>query len=135
MIAIILIQSTHTSSMTLIEKSIIKCTSTNYKGEMVYQLVDSMPRYPGGHTQLIKDVIYAYHTPESDTNFLGKWTLTFTIDTFGLPKDIIVNLHDFPEMTVHEKAFADALKNTSNWYPGICDGRKVPVRITIPIRL
>ena len=105
-----------------------------YKGQPVYKTVDKMPEYKGGMAELMrlisKNVTFTDREPSSNSII----HTTFIIDSAGQIQSICT-ITNKTMLDKQEKQIATILQNSQNWTAGMLHGKKVCVRITIPVRL
>lgn len=99
-----------------------------------YKKVEIKPTYPGGIDQFRKDVLEAYQFPQAaiDAGIRGTVELSFVIDKEGKIGDIKL-IKDLSYGT--GQAGVLAIKSAKDWKPGIVNGKPVPVKYTLPIRM
>ncbi|GEM_PF-2189905 len=97
-------------------------------GQEVYKIVEVQPEYKGGSNKFYYEFseIIKYTWKKDDITDT-KYFYTFVIDTTG-------NIRNF--CTIKPKGITvdeEKLKKLNNWTPGTQRGKKVPVRIIIPV--
>lgn len=103
-------------------------------GQAVYLVVDSMPQYPGGETELFKFLTGEFRYPHSE-DFQGSIYLSFDIDTVGQVRNVcILKPHRKGEISEVEKEALRVVNAMPLWTPGKMNNRKVPVRFNLPIK-
>lgn len=102
------------------------------KKEMVYDMPDRMPQYPGGADAM--DVFIQAnitYPPEAKSQMIkGKVYVQFIVEKDGSISDIQVRRGAHPTLD------GEAMRVVSlmpNWTPGSMRGKKVRVRYTLPI--
>lgn len=95
---------------------------------------EKMPQFIGGNDSINHFINQHLRYPqwEKEHHIEGKVIVTFVIDTLGTVTDITI------VKTVSEAKNFDAevfriLKLMPNWIPGEQDGKKVPVKFTLPV--
>lgn len=98
----------------------------------VLEKVEVMPEFPGGKEGLFKYMTTAIKYPEDAEakGIEGKVIVSFTVDTDGSIKDIERLKSVFPSM---DEQAVEVVSNMPKWTPGEQDGKKVKVKMTIPI--
>jgi len=99
-----------------------------------FEAVEVPASYPGGINEFRKFVNSAYTYPPAaiDAGVKGTVELSFVIDKNGNLTDIKV-VRDLSHGT--GQAAINALKKSKKWNPAVQNGRSVPVRYSLPIRL
>lgn len=93
-----------------------------------YLLVDSMPEYPGGQSEMLKFFVTNFKYP-AEIDACCKVIVEFIVDTTGQMTDlrVIRNLQkDFDNETLR------VMKLMPNWKAGKLNGKPVNVKIIIP---
>ena len=96
-----------------------------------YLLVDSMPEYPGGQSEMLKFFVTNFKYP-AEIDACCKVIVEFIVDTTGQMTDlkIIRNLQkDFDNETLR------VLSLMPKWKPGKLNGRAVNVKIIFPLNI
>jgi len=97
-------------------------------GSEYYILVDSMPVYPGGQSEMINFFMTNFNYP-SEIDTCCKVIVEFIVDTNGE----VINLkiaHGLADEFDNETL--RVMRMMPKWKPGKCNGKAVPVRIVIP---
>jgi len=103
----------------------------------VYSIVDSMPRFPGGEVNLL-DYLAKIKIPPVDASIVPPIKpnlINFIIDENGLVTELNVNQKKLDQLTPQEIEILRGFKELPAWIPGKCNGRAVPVMLTIPMRI
>jgi protein TonB len=100
--------------------------------EMVYDMPEHMPQYPGG-ADAMEHFIFSnikYPQKAKEQNLQGKVYVQFIVEKDGSISDINIRrgAHD-----LLDKEAIRVIKMMPNWKPGSMRGRKVRVRYTLPI--
>lgn len=98
--------------------------------EMVGELVEQMPSYPGGAYALMKFLADNIKYPSTCENIQGKVVCTFYVEEDGSVSDINV------VKSVHPQLDAEAVRVLSlmpKWIPGKRNGELTKVKYTFPI--
>lgn len=93
-----------------------------------YFLVDSMPEYPGGQSEMLKFFVTNFKYP-AEIDACCKIIVEFIVDTTGQITDlkVIRNLQkDFDNETLR------VIRLMPKWKPGKLNGRPVNVKIILP---
>lgn len=98
-----------------------------------YLFTEQMPQYVGGDSEMLKTIINHLRYPSNDCCFTGSIYVAFIIepDCSISDKRILNNKSDICKMN---KQALKALDYLTEWIPGKCNGKNVPVQITLPIR-
>lgn len=101
-------------------------------GETAYDMVDDMPRYPGGYEALFKFLAYNVQYPKVafEAGIGGRVIVDFVIDKEGNLVEPCV------QKSIHPLLDAEALRVVRampKWIAGLKDGKPVNVKFTLPI--
>lgn len=100
--------------------------------EKIYQVVDRMPEYPGGMTEMINFVAENLKYPAIKGNQLeGVVFVEFIINDQGNVEDVGI-LEGMNE--VYNKEAMRVISKFPTWTPGENEGVKVKVQLTLPIK-
>lgn len=102
------------------------------KKEMVYDMPEQMPQFPGG-ADAMEHFIKAnlkYPTAAKEKNIQGKVYVSFIVEKDGSISEVVVRRGVHPLL---DDEAVRVIKMMPNWKPGSMRGRKVRVRHTIPI--
>lgn len=96
-------------------------------------LEDSMPKYPGGDIQLLRDIEQMIRYPKEDEKLgrSGIVRVSYVVDTTGLVKDVKI-VQGVSESL--DKEAARVVKSFPRFTPGYKNGKPVQVQFTIPIK-
>lgn len=112
------------------------CVSTPdvLDGIKVVKLADVMPEYPGGQRQMLIDIKKQFKYPDNQQHNQEKVSVTFIIDTLGNIRNVCIN-HPFSPGTTTpvEERMVTIMTSMNNWTPGKTKGKKIPVRMMLPI--
>jgi len=106
------------------------------QGQMVLNVCDKMPQFVGGDEAKIKYLLNAIRYPPLTDNEIFQSTvrLTFIIDTNGKVSNVsIIDKINYNDYSRIEKESIKAIENMPDWIPGENKGKKVPVRLKMPI--
>lgn len=96
-----------------------------------YLTVDSMPEYPGGPSEMLKFIYSNFNYPP-ETEACCTVVVEFIIDPNGEMKDLKIKRR-------LEKRLDDETLRVFQlmpvWKPGKCDGRPVPVKYVVPLKI
>lgn len=101
--------------------------------ETVFQVVEKMPEYPGGQTELMKYLAQTVRYPvkAQELGIQGKVILSFVVNTDGSIDDEIKVLRSVN--TVLDNEAIRVVKGMPKWTPGMQRGKHVRVNYTLPI--
>ena len=113
------------------QKEDVPKASTSQNGE-VYMVVEQMPEYPGGISELMKYIArnIKYPADALREKKQGRVIVQFTVGTDGYTSDFKV-IH-----SVSPSLDAEAIRvlaNMPKWTPGMQRGKAVPVKYTVPV--
>lgn len=112
------------------------CKLNNMEGQEIFSIVDRMPSYPDGEENFYRLIDQILILPDSIVEFQTKIYLTFVVDTLGnVTNKCIERPYYSDKLTKTEKTALETLDKMKNWIPGEYLGRKVPVKISLPIIL
>jgi protein TonB len=107
------------------------------QGQVVLSVCEKMPEFKGGDEARIKyltENIY-YPTLKENEEWQSTVYLSCIIDTNGKIRDIVIIGKTNPDSyTPLEKECVKLVKNMPDWIPGEQEGKKVPVKLNLPIR-
>lgn len=98
--------------------------------EMVGELVEQMPSYPGGTSALMKFLADNIKYPSTCENIQGRVVCSFVVERDGSLSDLKI------VKSVHPLLDKEALRVLSlmqNWNPGKQNGEPVKVKYTLPV--
>lgn len=100
--------------------------------DKVYQVVDVMPEFPGGQTELLKYLARSVKYPEESVKNKekGRVQLTFIINKDGSISDVKVVKEVTPALDAEAIRVVQAMPT---WTPGKVKGKIVRVAYTVPI--
>lgn len=102
--------------------------------QMIYTIVDEMPEFPGGPTEVSRFFIAHFNQPQQD-DFQSYLPLEFVVDTLGNVDGTRIRNKNMDQLTPSEREALRVIQLMSGWKPGKCEGKPVPVRMILPIRL
>lgn len=114
---------------TLISNDLQRVTSTD---DDVYEVVEKMPKFPGGGAELMKYLSsnIKYPVEAHKAGIQGRVVVSFVVNKDGTVKDAKI------VRSVDKSIDAEALRVISampKWQPGYQDGKAVSVRYTVPV--
>lgn len=97
-----------------------------------YAVVDQMPQFPGGPSELMKYITANLRYPEDakQANSSGRVIAQFTVEEDGSITDIEIKRSVSPSM---DQEALRVLSGMPKWQPGMQNGKAVPVKYTVPI--
>jgi hypothetical protein len=107
-------------------------------GLPVHSLVEKLPEFPGGDEARVKFLSQNIRYPKLESNPFIQTTVytTFIIDTTGNITNVCVVRPLFPDkFTDFEKESMRLCSIMPQWIPGEQQGKKVPVRFIMPIKV
>ena len=113
------------------QKEDVPKASTSQNGE-VYIVVEQMPEYPGGMSELMKYIARNIKYPADAVREKkqGRVIVQFTVGTDGYTSDFKVIHSVSPSLDAEAKR---VLANMPKWTPGMQRGKAVPVKYTVPV--
>jgi protein TonB len=92
-----------------------------------------MPSYPGGPHEFFKMILKNYSISKEE----WQWhiNVVFIVDTDGSVLGLRIDNKTEKNYSEAERRILEVLKKSPRWIPGKLNGKKVPVRVTFPIRL
>lgn len=110
-----------------------------YLNQPVYTIVDSMPQYPGGTTKFLSYIAKNINFHSTDKHLLSQTiNVTFLIDTMGYAKNVCVIKRKNSNLDIDSRnleQIKQLIETSEPWTVGYLNGKKVCVRLTIPIRI
>jgi hypothetical protein len=98
-----------------------------------YVIVDDMPEFKGGSDSLIKFIQNHITYPETEIKEKAKLYVSFIIDENGKLKEPRFEYKSCKNSEPFEKEILTMLRQMPKWKPGKLNGKKVPVKMTLPI--
>ena len=104
-------------------------------GAYVYNeaYLDERPEYPGGLRALALYFHEKFKYPPEQNDSQTSIKLTLIIDTLGNPKNAAIDNKPILYYTPLDKEALRWAKQMPKWKPGKCNGKKVAVKVTIPL--
>lgn len=112
--------------------SFMTSTAQTKKNNMVFDVVEVMPQYPGGQIAMLKYIMENIKYPEQamKEGIQGRVTVRFIVEKDGSISDVK------PVLSVHpllNKEAVRVVKSMPKWSPGKHNGKPVRVRFNLPV--
>lgn len=112
--------------------SFMTSTAQTKKNDMVFDVVEVMPQYPGGPIAMLKYIMENIKYPEQamKEGIQGRVTVRFIVEKDGSISDVK------PVLSVHpllNKEAVRVVKSMPKWSPGKHNGKPVRVRFNLPV--
>lgn len=104
------------------------------RGELVYLLTDPMPKFPGGNDSL-HHFVGSTLCIASNINTDGNVFVQFIVEPNGKVSNVSLFNPPFEVGNFLERSIIDAFRRMPYWSPGSCAGKKVAVRMLIPVKV
>lgn len=100
--------------------------------EKVYDVVEEMPEYPGGMSEMIKflGANIKYPAESAKRKEQGTVIVQFVVEKDGSTTDYEIMRHATPEL---DNAAIEVIKKMPKWKPGKTDGKPVRVKFVMPV--
>ncbi len=121
-------------SLFLISLTTLAQTDSVPKEPEIFQIVETLPEFPGGRTGQQRFVSENFKIPKDVRDSIGtiRMFVQFTVDTLGCVQDIKVRGNNLTPSL--EAAGEEVIRKMKcYWTPGTQRGKKVRVRMTQPI--
>ena len=103
--------------------------------QQVYVTADKNAEFPGGQSALMRYVQNNLRYPKEQENYQGAIYATFIVDTLGNIRNECIYKHYFSSgESPLERVTLNLIKDMPAWTPAKKDGKKVYMRITLPIK-
>lgn len=107
-------------------------TAQTKKNDMVFDVVEVMPQYPGGPIAMLKYIMENIKYPEQamKEGIQGRVTVRFIVEKDGSISDVR------PVLSVHpllNKEAVRVVESMPKWSPGKQNGKPVRVRFNVPV--
>ena len=107
-------------------------TAQTKKNDMVFDVVEVMPQYPGGQIAMLKYIMENIKYPEQamKEGIQGRVTVRFIVEKDGSISDVR------PVLSVHpllNKEAVRVVESMPKWSPGKQNGKPVRVRFNVPV--
>lgn len=112
--------------------SFMTSTAQTKKNDMVFDVVEVMPQFPGGQIAMLKYLMENIKYPEQamKEGIQGRVTVRFIVEKDGSISDVK------PVLSVHpllNKEAVRVVKSMPKWSPGKHNGKPVRVRFNLPV--
>lgn len=112
--------------------SFMTSTAQTKKNNMVYDVVEVMPQYPGGQIAMLKYIMENIKYPKQamKEGIQGRVTVRFIVEKDGSISDVK------PILSVHpllNKEAVRVVESMPKWTPGKHNGKPVRVRFNLPV--
>ena len=113
--------------------SFMTSTAQTKKNDMVFDVVEVMPQFPGGQIAMLQYLMKNIKYPEQAVKegIQGRVTVRFIVEKDGSISDVK------PVLSVHpllNKEAVRVVKSMPKWSPGKHNGKPVRVRFNLPVR-
>ena len=107
-------------------------TAQTKKNDMVFDVVEVMPQYPGGQIAMLKYIMENIKYPEQamKEGIQGRVTVRFIVEKDGSISNVK------PVLSVHpllDKEAVRVVESMPKWSPGKQNGKPVRVRFNVPV--
>ena len=112
--------------------SLMTSTAQTKKSNMVYDVVEVMPQYPGGQTAMLKYIMENIKYPKQimEEGIQGRVTVSFIVEKDGRVSN--VRLLRSVQLSLDKEAIR-VVKSMPKWTPGKQNGKPVRVRFNLPV--
>lgn len=112
--------------------SFMTSTAQTKKNNMVFDVVEVMPQFPGGQIAMMKYIMENMKYPEQamKEGIQGRVTVRFIVEKDGSISDVK------PVLSVHpllNKEAVRVVESMPKWTPGKHNGKPVRVRFNVPV--
>ena len=112
--------------------SFMTSTAQTKKNDMVFDVVEEMPQFPGGQIALLQYLMKNTKYPEQamKEGIQGRVAVSFIVEKDGSISDVK------PVLSVHpllNKEAVRVVKSMPKWTPGKQNGKPVRVRFNLPV--
>ena len=112
--------------------SFMTSTAQTKKNDMVFDVVEVMPQFPGGQIAMLKYIMENIKYPEQamKEGIQGRVAVSFIVEKDGSISDVK------PVLSVHpllNKEAVRVVKSMPKWTPGKQNGKPVRVRFNVPV--
>ena len=112
--------------------SFMTSTAQTKKNDMVFDVVEVMPQFPGGQIAMLQYLMENIKYPEQamKEGIQGRVTVRFIVEKDGSISDVK------PVLSVHpllNKEAVRVVKSMPKWSPGKHNGKPVRVRFNLPV--
>lgn len=112
--------------------SFMTSTAQTKKNNMVYDVVEVMPQYPGGQIAMLKYIMENIKYPKQimEEGIQGRVTVSFIVEKDGRVSN--VRLLRSVQSALDKEAIR-VVKSMPKWTPGKHNGKPVRVRFNLPV--
>lgn len=112
--------------------SFMTSTAQTKKNDMVFDVVEVMPQFPGGQIAMLKYIMENMKYPEQamKKGIQGRVAVSFIVEKDGSISDVkpILSVH-----TLLDKEAVRVVESMPKWTPGKQNGKPVRVRFNLPV--
>ncbi len=102
-------------------------------GSKVLSVVEKMPEYRGGMRHFHESIGRAIKLP-ADPAQRQSVIVYFVVDTTGRVRNVCIGKKSLTDsLTIFEKQALEAIRHHQDWIPGVNEGKKVPVKLSLQI--
>ena len=107
-------------------------TAQTKKNNMVYDVVEVMPQYPGGQIAMLKYIMKNIKYPKQimEEGIQGRVTVSFIVEKDGRVSNVRLLRSVQPSL---DKEAIRVVKSMPKWTPGKHNGKPVRVRFNLPV--
>lgn len=112
--------------------SFMTSTAQTKKNNMVYDVVEVMPQYPGGQIAMLKYIMQNIKYPKQimEEGIQGRVTVSFIVEKDGRVSNVRLLRSVQPSL---DKEAIRVVKSMPKWTPGKQNGKPVRVRFNLPV--
>jgi hypothetical protein len=104
-------------------------------GQEVFIAPDQWPEYKGGMHNYLGLITKEIRIPQDQKLWRTIITI-FVVDTLGrVRNECIMNRASTDSLTTSEREVLKGIKNHQDWIPGYHRGKKVPVKMVLPLKI
>lgn len=104
--------------------------------DRVFEFVEVMPQFPGGHRELMTflstNIKYPEYQHSSSEEIISNFKISFIVEKDGSLSNVKL---EKPQSPVWENTFKNVIDKMPKWNPGLHCGQPVRVRYIIPIHI
>lgn len=112
--------------------SFMTSTAQTKKNNMLYDVVEVMPQFPGGQTAMLKYIMENIKYPKQamKEGIQGRVTVSFIVEKDGRVSNVRLLRSVQPSL---DKEAIRVVKSMPKWTPGKHNGKPVRVRFNLPV--
>lgn len=112
--------------------SFMTSTAQTKKNNMVYDVVEVMPQFPGGQIAMLKYIMENIKYPKQimEEGIQGRVTVSFIVEKDGRVSNVRLLRSVQPSL---DKEAIRVVKSMPKWTPGKHNGKPVRVRFNLPV--